>query len=70
MSNEPLESVYLDEGTVPDDAPEADVVEQHQSPGSHDTRDLGDHDLPIEADPADVHEQRRAVDDAGEDDYR
>ena len=55
--------------SVPDDAPEADVLEQRQ--GSTVVDDLTDDDgLPIEADPADVGEQRRQVSDDDEDDYR
>ncbi len=56
---------------VPDDAPEADVVEQYQSSSGLDERDdapVGD--VPPEADPADVDEQRRSVGEGGEDDYR
>jgi len=50
--------------SVPDDAPEADVLDQRQSPAPDDSG------VPIEADPADVDEQRREVGDADEDDYR
>ncbi|GAA1588942.1 MULTISPECIES: hypothetical protein [Kribbella] len=58
------------DGNLPDDAPEADVLEQRT--GSAVTDDeTGDGDLPNEADPADVEEQRHDVSDAGdEDDYR
>lgn len=70
MTSDPQETVVDLDAALPDEAPEADVLDQHQSPVGHDTRDLGSTDLPIEADPADVQEQRRAVDDAGEDDYR
>jgi hypothetical protein len=56
-----------DVDSVPDDAPEADVLEQRQSS----VRDQGDDSgVPIEADPADVDEQRREVGDTDEDDYR
>jgi len=54
---------------VPDDAPEADVLEQRQSSTVVDdhTEESG---VPIEADPADVEEQRREVEDDDEDAYR
>jgi len=62
------ETDYEGPGTdsVPDDAPEADVIEQRQ------TMDDGpaETEVPAEADPADVGEQRREVGDSGEDDYR
>ena len=55
-------------GSVPDDAPEADVLEQRQSSsGGRPRRGSG---VLLEADPADVEEQRREVGDADEDDYR
>jgi hypothetical protein len=54
---------------VPDDAPEADVLEQRQSSTVVDDETEED-GVPIEADPADVDEQRREVPDADEDDYR
>ncbi|MEU4604384.1 hypothetical protein AB0F43_15490 [Kribbella sp. NPDC023972] len=56
-------------GSVPDDAPEADVLEQRQSSTVVDdeTEETG---VPIEADPADVDDQRREIGDADEDDYR
>ena len=55
--------------SVPDEAPEADVLEQRQSTKVVDgpPEDSG---VPIEADPADVDDQRREVPDADEDDYR
>ena len=56
-------------GSVPDDAPEADVLEQRQSTRVVDGRP-DDAGVPIEADPADVDDQRREVPDADEDDYR
>lgn len=55
--------------SVPDDAPEADVLDQRQSSTVVDDR-TEDSGVPIEADPADVDEQRREVGDADEDDYR
>lgn len=70
MTSDPQETVVDLDEPLADETPEADAVEQHQSPVGHDTRDVGSTDLPIEADPADVQEQRRSVDDAGEDDYR
>jgi hypothetical protein len=56
-------------GSVPDEAPEADVLEQRQSSTVLDdeTEETG---VPIEADPADVDDQRREVGDLDEDDYR
>ena len=56
-------------GSVPDDAPEADVLEQRQSSAVVDDRPEESGVL-LEADPADVEEQRREVGDADEDDYR
>jgi hypothetical protein len=53
--------------SVPDDAPEADVLEQRQSSAGEGSDDSG---VPNEADPADVDEQRREVGDPDEDDYR
>ena len=55
--------------SVPDDAPEADVLEQREDSLEVDdfTPDDG---VPSEADPADVEEQRHPVGDSGEDDYR
>ncbi|MFI6833430.1 hypothetical protein ACIBG5_40380 [Kribbella sp. NPDC050241] len=56
-------------GGVPDDAPEADVLEQRED--STEVDDFTpDDDVPSEADPVDVEEQRREVGDSGEDDYR
>ncbi|MFG1628350.1 hypothetical protein [Kribbella sp. NPDC049227] len=55
--------------SVPDDAPEADVLEQREDSAEVDDF-TPDDDVPIEADPVDVEEQRRAVGDSGEDDYR
>ncbi|TDD15464.1 hypothetical protein E1218_31410 [Kribbella turkmenica] len=55
--------------SVPDDAPEADVLEQRQSQTVTDRRP-DDSGVPIEADPADVDDQRREVGDEDEDDYR
>jgi len=54
--------------SVPDDVPEADVLEQRQSSAVEGHAE--DSGVPIEADPADVDEQRREVGDADEDDYR
>ncbi|MFG1817317.1 hypothetical protein ACGFIF_26415 [Kribbella sp. NPDC049174] len=54
--------------SVPDDAPEADVLDQRQSAATD--RRAEDSGVPIEADPADVDEQRREVGDTDEDDYR
>ena len=72
MTNEPdYEGPGVD--SVPDDAPEADVLDQRQSSTVVDDRDEDrdeDSGVPIEADPADVDEQRREVPDADEDDYR
>jgi hypothetical protein len=55
--------------SVPDDAPEADVLDQRQSSTVVDDRGE-DSGVPTEADPADVDEQRREVGDGDEDDYR
>ncbi|MGW1343682.1 hypothetical protein ACWCOV_21720 [Kribbella sp. NPDC002412] len=55
--------------SVPDDAPEADVLEQQQSSTVVDDHS-GESGTPIEADPADVDEQRREIGDVDEDDYR
>ena len=55
---------------VPDDAPEADVLEQYQPPAGLDELIDDDDELPAEADAADVGEQRREVGGADEDDYR
>jgi hypothetical protein len=54
---------------VPDDAPEADVLEQRQSSRAVVARPEDD-GVPIEADPADVDDQRREVPEGDEDDYR
>ena len=55
--------------SLPDDAPEADVLEQRQGSTVVDDR-TEDDAVPIEADPADVNEQRREVGADDEDDYR
>jgi hypothetical protein len=55
---------------VPDDAPEADVLEQYQPPAGLDELIPDDAELPTEADPADVEEQRREVGESDDDDYR
>jgi hypothetical protein len=56
---------------LPDDTPEADVVDQRlQSAGYDPEPDDESPDVPLEADPADVGEQRRAVGGSDEDDYR
>ena len=55
---------------VPAEAPEADVLEQYQPSAGLDEVIEPDADLPDEADPADVDEQRRTVGEADEDDYR
>ena len=54
---------------VPDDAPEADVLEQRQRSTLVDDSPV-ESDVPDEADPADVEEQRRPVAEDDEDDYR
>lgn len=66
------ETEYEDTGDqdVPDDAPEADVLEQRLTSTVVDDRPEDD-ELPNEADPADVEEQRRPVGGPEEDDdYR
>jgi hypothetical protein len=55
--------------SVPDDAPEADVLEQRRASTVVDDRPE-DSGVPSEADPADVDEQRREIGDPDEDDYR
>jgi hypothetical protein len=55
--------------SVPDEAPEADVLEQRQRSTVVDDRSEQD-DVPVEADPADVEDQRRSIGDDDEDDYR
>ena len=56
-------------GSVPDDAPEADVLEQRKSSTVVDDRD-DDSGVPPEADPADVDDQRREIGEDDEDAYR
>ncbi|HZX07579.1 hypothetical protein [Kribbella sp.] len=60
-----------DNDNLPDDASEADVLEQRLASTETDDRPE-DEPLPDEADPADVEEQRRAVGgtDEDEDGYR
>jgi hypothetical protein len=55
---------------VPDDTPEADVLEQYQPPAGLNELIDDDDELPAEADAADVGEQRRDIGEADEDDYR
>ena len=56
---------------LPDETPEADVVDQRlQSAGYDPEPDDESPDVPLEADPADVGEQRRSVGGSDEDDYR
>ncbi|TDO35670.1 hypothetical protein EV643_12281 [Kribbella sp. VKM Ac-2527] len=56
---------------VPLDAPEADVLAQSQSPAALDDEDDDlDSDVPQEANPADVVDQRRSVRLDDEDDYQ
>ncbi|GAA1128060.1 hypothetical protein GCM10009630_27270 [Kribbella jejuensis] len=55
---------------LPDDAPEADVLEQRQASTVVDDRSDAE-PLPAEADPADVEEQRRGLDGTDDEDgYR
>ena len=55
---------------VPFEAPEADVLEQYQSPtGPEEDEDRADA-VPDEADPADVADQRQSVGGTDDDDYR
>ena len=58
-----------DDENLPDEAAEADVLEQRLASTVVDDRPE-ESGLPNEADPADVEEQRREVGDADEDDYR
>ena len=56
---------------LPDDTPEADVVDQRLQSAGYDPEPNDESpDVPLEADPADVGEQRRAVGGSDEDDYR
>jgi hypothetical protein len=56
---------------LPDEVPEADVVEQRLPAAGYDPEpDDESLDVPLEADPADVEEQRRSVGGSDEDDYR
>jgi hypothetical protein len=55
---------------LPDEAPEADVLEQHLPPTGDDPEAEERYDVPIEADPADVDEQHRPVGETEGDDYR
>jgi hypothetical protein len=56
---------------LPDEAAESDVVDQHLPPTGYDPEpDDESTDVPLEADPADVGEQRRSVGGSDEDDYR
>jgi hypothetical protein len=56
--------------SVPDDAPEADVLEQRASSTVVEDHEEEESGVPIEANPADVDEQRREVTDLDEDEYR
>jgi hypothetical protein len=58
-----------DDENLPDEASEADVLEQRLASTVVDDRSE-DSGLPNEADPADVEDQRREVGDPDEDDYR
>jgi hypothetical protein len=59
---------------VPFEAPEADVLEQYQSPAGpaeDEDRDEDETDgVPAEADPADVADQRKTIGGTDDDDYR
>ena len=55
---------------LPEEAPEADVLEQHLAPTGYDSETEEPFEVPIEADPADVDEQHRPVGETEEDDYR
>jgi hypothetical protein len=71
MTSEPDDLDDLDTSVeVPDDAPEADVLEQYQPPAGLDELIDADDEPPTEADPADVQEQRRTIGETDEDDYR
>jgi hypothetical protein len=54
----------------PDEAPEADVLEQRLPPTGYESDPPEDYDLPAEADPADVADQRRSDGEPDESDYR
>jgi hypothetical protein len=54
----------------PDEAPEADAVEQSLPVAADEPDDEDDFEVPIEVDPADAVDQRRKVGDQDEEDYR
>lgn len=65
---EPDDALTSDDVTdAPDDAPEADAVEQHRGVVERD--DEPPESVPIDVDPADAYEQNRVVD-YDEDEYR
>jgi hypothetical protein len=66
---DPLDLPDLEED-LPDEAPEADVLEQHLPPTGYDPEAEERFEVPIEADPADVDEQHRSVEETEGDDYR
>ncbi|GAA1601734.1 hypothetical protein GCM10009789_64930 [Kribbella sancticallisti] len=66
-SNSDYESPAVE---VPDEAPEADVLEQYQMPSGLEQQQDEVTEPPVEADPADVDEQRRSIGEADDDDYR
>ncbi|WP_020385745.1 hypothetical protein [Kribbella catacumbae] len=56
----------------PDDAPEADVLDQRLPPAGSDADDEreDDYEVPADADPADVAEQHRSAGEMDDGDYR
>jgi hypothetical protein len=64
-----LEAAELGDGLT-DEAPEADVLEQHLPSGDYDLDPAPPNDVPTEADPADVAEQHRSAGDGDADEYR
>jgi hypothetical protein len=71
--DEPLEDSFDDttfRAGLADEAPEADVVEQHRSASRWSQNGSDTFVVPPEADPADAQEQYEGVGNGDEDDYR
>jgi hypothetical protein len=66
---EPIELADVGE-EMPDEAPEADVLEQHLVPTGSDPERAEEYDVPDDADAADVRDQHQPVGDGDADDYR
>jgi len=54
----------------PDDAPEADVLDQRLPPTGYESEPADGYEVPSEADPADVADQNRSAGETDDDDYR